>query len=260
MYQGWSAGNSVIAPADLMRPMRPTLTENQPLTSGPAVPEPGLLPALVRGNSVISPATVARPILFAPASENQRFPSGADVMVVGAAPDEGTGNSVISPAGVTRPILLPSYSVNQTLPSAPPATAHGRLFAVGMANSTTLNSSVRPTAISSRGASTASRSTVSAGASTAGRSTPGKSRPASRAPSTAPCFEAQPVTRQRTVAHRSRTMGRLYPLDSVHASYRRDSGRPKGPFFEDGARFAQGGDMPFTTIASARRHAASSAP
>src|SRR3569623_1676701 len=144
MYQGWSAGYSGIAPAGVMRPRRPARSVNQTLPSGPAVTEPGLLPALGRGNSAITPATVARPILFAPASENQRFPSGPDVMVVGAAPDEGTGNSVISPAGVTRPILLPSYSVNQTLPSAPPATAHGRLFAVGMANSTTLNSSVRP--------------------------------------------------------------------------------------------------------------------
>src|SRR6266568_210722 len=117
--------------------MRPILlafssVNQRDLPSGPAVmpkgPQPAEDPQVVgRGNSVILPAGVMRPILFPLPfnSVNQRLPSGPAVMPRSPQPKEedpqvvGRGSSVILPAGVMRPILFPKSSVNHRLPSGP---------------------------------------------------------------------------------------------------------------------------------------------
>jgi hypothetical protein len=61
-------------------------------------------------------------------------------MPSGPAPAVGTGNSVIAPAVVMRPILLPAFSQNHSAPSAAGMIPIGRLFGVGVSNSTKLPS------------------------------------------------------------------------------------------------------------------------
>src|SRR5262245_17742289 len=66
---------------------------NHRLRSGPVVMPEGRLPAVGRGNSVITPAGVIRPILFPVVSVNQRFPSGPGVITVGVDCPVGVGNA-----------------------------------------------------------------------------------------------------------------------------------------------------------------------
>src|SRR5437016_5133580 len=90
---------------------------NHMFPSGPAVIAPPPLSGVGRGNSVMTPAGVIRPIALAtPPCVNQRFPSGPAVMSQGSLTGVGRGNSVITPAGVIRPIALPTplFSVNHT--------------------------------------------------------------------------------------------------------------------------------------------------
>src|SRR5215510_12948372 len=57
-------------------------------------------------------------------------------MPSGPAPTVGTGNSVTAPDVVIRPILLPAFSQNHNAPSAAGVIPTGRLFGVGVSNST----------------------------------------------------------------------------------------------------------------------------
>src|SRR5438105_4047677 len=80
------AGNSVMAPAVVMRPIALTLTlrsVNHMAPSGPAVIEKGLLPFTSVGNSVIAPVVVILPIFPEPDSVNHRAPSGPAAIVPG---------------------------------------------------------------------------------------------------------------------------------------------------------------------------------
>src|SRR5579864_4901691 len=121
-------------------------TVNQRLPSGPAVIPPGALSAVDKGNSVMIPAGVIRPILPIPGSENQRLPSGPAVISLGWSSgaalspvdwllDEGVVNSVTVPVGVIRPILCPCCSANQRLPSGPTVIPKGSPELVGTENS-----------------------------------------------------------------------------------------------------------------------------
>src|ERR1700693_1047371 len=90
--------------------------------SGPAVMPAGAELGVETGNSVITPAVVIRPILFAEISVNQRFPSDPAAIPTGKLPAVGMENSVISPAVVIRPILSSlddKKSANQRFPSGP---------------------------------------------------------------------------------------------------------------------------------------------
>ena len=95
----------------------------------------GRLPEAGAENSVIIPAGVIRPILFALFSANQRFPSGPRVIPLGTLPPVGMGNSVTTPAGVIRPIWLPVSSVNHRFPSGPALMPAGLPVGVGIGNS-----------------------------------------------------------------------------------------------------------------------------
>ena len=78
--------NSVIAPAGVMRPIRPGLacSVNQRLPSGPgAIPSGEELLVRPVVNSVIAPVGVIRPIAGFAFSVNQRLPSGPATMPVG---------------------------------------------------------------------------------------------------------------------------------------------------------------------------------
>jgi hypothetical protein len=69
-------GNSVMAPAAVMRAI-PTLSPvNQRLPSAP----PAMPLAPLAGNSVMTPAVVIRPILLPESSVNHRFPSAPAAM------------------------------------------------------------------------------------------------------------------------------------------------------------------------------------
>src|ERR1700758_4942394 len=74
-----------------------------------------------KGNSVITPAVVIRPILLPAFSTNHRLPSGPAVIPSGDALAVGIGYSVIVPDVVMRPILFADRSVNQRAPSGPAA-------------------------------------------------------------------------------------------------------------------------------------------
>src|SRR5207249_2283253 len=74
-------GNSVIAPAVVMRPIwLPRRSLNQRLPSGPTVMPTSELLAVGTANSLTTPAVVIRPIWFPADSVNQRLPSGPAVM------------------------------------------------------------------------------------------------------------------------------------------------------------------------------------
>ena len=107
---------------------------NQTLPSGPVAIWLGLLFA-GSGNSVIAPAGVMRPILFAFASVNQRLPSGPSAIPVGLLSGVGIENSVIGePESEIRPILSSFSSVNHMFPSGPGAMPAGRLLGDGVGN------------------------------------------------------------------------------------------------------------------------------
>src|ERR1700686_1284055 len=86
-------------------------------------------------NSLIRPAVVIRPILFALLSVNQRLPSKPAVIDLGALFAVVVANSVIVPAVVIRPILLAPCSANHSAPSTPAVMPKGWLLAVGIGNS-----------------------------------------------------------------------------------------------------------------------------
>ncbi len=119
----------------LTRPTCPAPNSvNQRLPSEPAVMLHGRPPLVGIRNSVITPAGVIRPILFASASVNHTFPSGPAVIpVVLVTLDKG--NSVTNPAGVIRPILLACDSLNHRFPSAPAAMSAAPALPVGIGNS-----------------------------------------------------------------------------------------------------------------------------
>ena len=74
---GVGTGNSVIAPAGVMRPILPARSVNQRLPSGPTVMPSGVAFAVGIGNSATSvPVVVTLPILLPLYSVNQRLPSG----------------------------------------------------------------------------------------------------------------------------------------------------------------------------------------
>jgi hypothetical protein len=152
-------GNCVAAPAVVIRPTEKTLVGgkptlpvavNQRLPSGPAVipPRLPLKVAVGRGNSVMTPAGVIRPmmatkLLFPTPLEavNHRLPSGPAVMPEGAELPVGRVNSVRVPAGVIRPMaptelfpLVPE-PVNHRLPSGPTVMPEDEELPVGRVNS-----------------------------------------------------------------------------------------------------------------------------
>src|SRR5947209_6088881 len=152
------AANSVITPAGVIRPMRPTpgkgrtvngsgnwpLSANHMFPSGPAVMPVAKAPKVMVANSVTIPAGVIRPMRETlsppPLSVNHMFPSGPLAIPFG--PEAGVmplANSVITPAGVTRPIRLALPSVNQRLPSGPAAIlpTHALPPVIPLANSVT---------------------------------------------------------------------------------------------------------------------------
>src|SRR5438445_205825 len=88
------------------------------------------------GNSVIMPPGVIRPIWLTTTSVNPRLPSEPAAMLVGEGLPLGRAYSTIAPVRVIRPICLPICSVNHRLPSDPAVIDPGRLFAVGIGNST----------------------------------------------------------------------------------------------------------------------------
>ena len=118
-----------MAPCGVMRPIVPATLVNQRLPSGPAMISLGSLGSLLsaeRGNSVMAPCMVMRPIFWLEDSVNQRFPSGPAVIPKGSLIGVGRGNSVMAPCGVTRPISL--FSVNQRFPSGPAVIPKGSLL------------------------------------------------------------------------------------------------------------------------------------
>jgi hypothetical protein len=99
------------------------------------VPAGRLFNAVGRGNSVIAPPVVMRPILLPSFSANHSAPSGPAAMPIGELDAVWIGNSVIVPLVVIRPMLFPLSSVNHSAPSGPAVTTIGRLDAVGTRNS-----------------------------------------------------------------------------------------------------------------------------
>src|SRR5215831_7896728 len=92
-------GNSAaMLPSSLMTPMAPPSCVNHRLPSGPVTTSTGGPYLNGRGNSVMTPAGVIRPIFSGANSANQTLPSGALVMPPGvqqrSARFDGTGNSV----------------------------------------------------------------------------------------------------------------------------------------------------------------------
>src|SRR5260370_21471145 len=116
---------------------KPAYTVNHNAPCGPVV-MPKERPAVVttpagRGNWLMTPAVVIRPIGSPPVNHNA--PSGPVVMPAGKVRAIGIGNSVIAPAVVMRPILLALFSVNHSAPSGPVVMPQGWLPAVGIGNS-----------------------------------------------------------------------------------------------------------------------------
>src|SRR6516162_8985120 len=93
---------------------------------------------LGRGNSVIEPDVVMRPILEAHSSVNHRAPSGRTALPSEPASPVGHVNSFRTPDVVMRPILLAERSVNQRFPSGPVTIWFGEEFAAGPVNSVML--------------------------------------------------------------------------------------------------------------------------
>src|SRR5258708_7006304 len=104
------------------------------LPSDPAVILEGKVFAEGKGNSVILPDVVIRPMddPTGPISVNQRSPSGPAAILRALAGGESL-NSLIFPMGVIRAILLPS--VNQRLPSGPVMIPVAGVFAEDNENS-----------------------------------------------------------------------------------------------------------------------------
>src|SRR5580692_3408091 len=97
--------SSTTAPAGVMRPILPAIgSVNQRLPSGPDVMEYG---SPATGNSVTTPAVLARPIMPWP-SVNQMFPSGPTVIGFGAnlsaMPEIGI-RGPLTPVVLKRPIV-----------------------------------------------------------------------------------------------------------------------------------------------------------
>src|SRR5215469_14737078 len=109
-----------------MRPIWPA-SVNHRLPSGPTVMNAGAVAPVGRGNSVMLPLVVMRPILPAFSSANHRLPSGPAVIPTGPLLAVGMGNSVMVPLVVMRPIWPVSPSVNQRLPSGPDVMKKGVL-------------------------------------------------------------------------------------------------------------------------------------
>src|SRR5438067_1668014 len=98
MLAAVGTGNSVMAPAVVIRPIRladAAVSVNQRAPSGPVVIPSGVLPGEGRGNSVMAPAVVIRPMWLAASSANQRLPSGPGVISCGELAAVVVGNSSI---------------------------------------------------------------------------------------------------------------------------------------------------------------------
>src|SRR5438094_10345750 len=90
------------------------------MPSGLLLPVGGQLRLGGRGNSVITPAGVIRPILLPLSSVNQRLPSGPAVMLVGPPREVRAGREgkiVNTPVGVTVWAAMRDTSVTNSLPS-----------------------------------------------------------------------------------------------------------------------------------------------
>src|SRR5215469_3146822 len=109
-----------------MRPIWPA-SVNHRLPSGPTVMNWGAVAPLGRGNSVMLPLVVMRPILPAVFSVNHRLPSGPAVIPKGPLLFVLMRKYVMVPLVVMRPIWPVSPSVNQRLPSGPDVMKKGVL-------------------------------------------------------------------------------------------------------------------------------------
>src|SRR5665213_2862584 len=105
--------------------MPPDSSTNHKAPSGPIVMSPGPLFGRGRGNSVITPLDVMRPILSVLYSENQILPSPPAASARGPLFGVGGVNSLITPLGVMLPTLPAANMPNQILPSSPRAMARG---------------------------------------------------------------------------------------------------------------------------------------
>src|SRR6266568_3397609 len=110
-------GNSVIAPAVVIRPILFAFSVNQSAPSEPAAIPYGSADTVGIGYSVNTPAVVTRPILLPADSVNQRAPSGPETIVCGELFGVGGTNVVTVPDVVIR--LIPLPPANHRLPSDP---------------------------------------------------------------------------------------------------------------------------------------------
>src|ERR1700728_3252940 len=115
---------------DVMRPtFDPFCSVNHMPPSGPLVIPQGLLFAFGRGNSVITPWVVMRPIRFALGSVNHNSPV-CPAVIPSKSQQPDTGNSTMNPEVVILPMLLPLCSVNQRAPSLPVTMPTGLLLGI----------------------------------------------------------------------------------------------------------------------------------
>src|SRR5207247_1675470 len=121
LLPGVGSGNSVIAPAVVIRPILLLKSVNHNAPSHPAVMAKGW-PGLLTVNSVMSPEVVMRPIWLAVYSVNHSAPSGPAMIFEGRLIGVRRGYSSRTPALLIRPILLPEYSANHIAPSGPGVT------------------------------------------------------------------------------------------------------------------------------------------
>src|SRR5262249_22029377 len=113
----------------VIRPIfSPFCSVNQRLPSGPVVMLEGALEAVGSVNSVIAPAGVILPILFAVAanSVNQRLPSGPVVIPAGKLLVVGMNVSPKpAPAAAPRLFFSPLFSTTHSAPSGPAVMPSG---------------------------------------------------------------------------------------------------------------------------------------
>src|SRR5207247_64164 len=124
--------------------MRVECSVNQRLPSGPVVMAMGWLLATMRGNAVMTPSGVMRPMKLPRRAVNHRLLSGPVVIASGSVilaelpTGLGMANSDAAPVGLMRPILSdvpPVVLVYQKLPSGPGVRPSKLPFTVGTANS-----------------------------------------------------------------------------------------------------------------------------
>jgi hypothetical protein len=95
---------------------------NQSRPSGAQLIIEGVAPAVGSATASTDPATVIRPIAFAPIAVNHSAPSAPAVIPYGPT---GAGNVVISTSTVIRPIAFALVAVYQSAPSGPAVICAG---------------------------------------------------------------------------------------------------------------------------------------